>query len=185
MRESYCHRKRGFTLIEVLVVIAILGILGGMGVVSMRDKVAVEAVKGDVIILRTFIDEVSTRARAKDTSFSVKVVGDQLRFFIGITCTGAVQGTLDLNSKVTVRVTNTTALPSPFTGTPLNWAASGSCIHYLPRLRVGLNPLATEGYIVVQSKYNDQIRGLVGKVTAVNKPLQYFSLNGGNLWVAQ
>lgn len=185
MRESYCHSKRGFTLLEVLVVIAILGILGGLGVVSMREKVALEAVKGDVVILRTFLDEVSTRARAKDTSFSVKVAGDSLLYFLGVACTGTVQGMLELNSKVTVNTGATTDLPAPFTGTPLNWAASNSCIQFTPRSRVGLNPLATEGYIVVKSKSRDLIRGLVGKVSATNKPLQFFTMNGGTLWAPQ
>lgn len=176
------HGRQGFTLIEVMVVIVIIGILASMGVMSMRNKVAMEAVKGEVISLRAFMDEISARARAKDTSFSVSVVGDTLYYRWGSACQNAVQGRYGVSDKTIIYASAPSAIPAAFTGTYINWAATGSCIAFEPRTRIGLNPLSTNGYLTVQSKQNEDFMGMVGKVSESNKPLQFFSQDEGASW---
>lgn len=57
-----CSRKRGVTLIEVLVVVAIMGILSGIGVASLRDAVANSRIKDAGINVTAFMQRAANEA---------------------------------------------------------------------------------------------------------------------------
>ena len=57
-----CSRKRGVTLVEVLVVVAIMGILSGIGVASLRDAVANSRIKDAGINVTAFMQRAANEA---------------------------------------------------------------------------------------------------------------------------
>lgn len=172
----------GFTLVEVMVVIAIIGILVGIGVVGMRDKLAQEAVKGQVLALRSFLDETSARSRTLDTTLSMKISSDSLNVYQGNACTGAVLSAYVLDAQVQIVNSATSGRPTELSASTVHWAGSSVCALYTPSSRIGLNPLVSNGYLVIQAKQVASVQGMVGKAAAYNKPLSYLSLDGGSSW---
>ena len=57
-----CSRKLGFTLVEVLVVVAIMGILSGIGVASLRSAVANSRIKDAGINVTAFMQRAANEA---------------------------------------------------------------------------------------------------------------------------
>lgn len=57
-----CSRKRGVTLVEVLVVVIIMGILSGIGVAGLRDAVANSRIKDAGINVTAFMQRAANEA---------------------------------------------------------------------------------------------------------------------------
>lgn len=68
-----CSRKRGFTLVEVLVVVTIMGILSGIGVASLRSAVANSRIKDAGINVTAFMQRAANEATRLNDRLVVKV----------------------------------------------------------------------------------------------------------------
>jgi prepilin-type N-terminal cleavage/methylation domain-containing protein len=68
-----CSRKRGVTLVEVLVVVAIMGILSGIGVASLRDAVANSRIKDAGINVTAFMQRAANEATRLNEKLVVMV----------------------------------------------------------------------------------------------------------------
>jgi prepilin-type N-terminal cleavage/methylation domain-containing protein len=68
-----CSRKRGFTLVEVLVVVAIMGILSGIGVASLHNAVANSRIKDAGINVTAFMQRAANEAARLNERLAVKV----------------------------------------------------------------------------------------------------------------
>lgn len=71
------YRKSGFTLIEVLVVVTIMGILSGIGVASLRDAVANSRIKDAGINVTAFMQRAANEATRLNEKLCAKIVSDQ------------------------------------------------------------------------------------------------------------
>ena len=71
-----CSEKRGVTLVEVLVVVAIMGILSGIGVASLRDAVANSRIKDAGINVTAFMQRAANEATRLNERLAVKVESD-------------------------------------------------------------------------------------------------------------
>ena len=63
------HAKRnvlGYTLVEVLVVVSIIGILSSMGVVGLQRAVANARIRGAAINSAAFIEQVANLSRQRN-----------------------------------------------------------------------------------------------------------------------
>ena len=56
-----CSKKSGFTLVEALVVVAIMGILSGLGVASLRGAVANSRIKDAGINVTAYMERSANR----------------------------------------------------------------------------------------------------------------------------
>ena len=68
-----CSEKRGVTLVEVLVVVAIMGILSGIGVASLRDAVANSRIKDAGINVTAFMQRAANEATRLNERLAVRV----------------------------------------------------------------------------------------------------------------
>ena len=68
-----CSGKRGFTLVEALVVVAIMGILSGIGVASLRNAVANSRIKDAGINVTAFMQRAANEATRLNERLAVKV----------------------------------------------------------------------------------------------------------------
>lgn len=68
-----CSRKLGFTLVEVLVVVAIMGILSGIGVASLRSAVANSRIKDAGINVTAFMQRAANEATRLNEKLAVNV----------------------------------------------------------------------------------------------------------------
>ena len=73
-----CSDKRGFTLVEALVVVAIIGVLSSMGVASLRGAVANSRIKDAGINVTAFVQSAANEATRLNEKLCV--------------CTGAALG---------------------------------------------------------------------------------------------
>lgn len=71
-----CSRKLGFTLVEVLVVVAIMGILSGIGVASLRSAVANSRIKDAGINVTAFMQRAANEATRLNERLVVEVQTD-------------------------------------------------------------------------------------------------------------
>ena len=71
-----CSDKRGFTLVEALVVVAIMGILSGIGVASLRSAVANSRIKDAGINVTAFMQRAANEATRLNETLVAKVQND-------------------------------------------------------------------------------------------------------------
>lgn len=71
-----CSRKSGFTLVEALVVVTIMGILSGIGVASLRSAVANSRIKDAGMNVTAFMQRAANEATRLNTKVCVWVASD-------------------------------------------------------------------------------------------------------------
>ena len=76
-RASSANRKRGYTLVEVLVVVAIMGILSGIGVASLRSAVANSRIKDAGINVTAFMQRAANEATRLNQKLCAVISDDQ------------------------------------------------------------------------------------------------------------
>ena len=76
MKLTGCPGKGGFTLVEALVVVTIMGILSGIGVASLRAGIANSRIKDAGINVTAFMERAANAANRLNTTLCVKVGSD-------------------------------------------------------------------------------------------------------------
>ena len=110
-------RRRGFTIIEMLMVVAILGIFAGLAAPSMADLLASTAVKGAATDLYASLIVARSEAIKRRTNATVAPVGADWRTGWTVTVGGNVFQKVDpLKSRVAV---------DPATAVPVVFANNG------------------------------------------------------------
>lgn len=69
--------KAGYTLVEVLIVVAIMGILSGIGVVGFQSAIANARIKDAAYNVTAYMERTANEARRLNTTLCVKKNGDR------------------------------------------------------------------------------------------------------------
>ena len=170
-------KKSGYTLVEVLVVVSIIGILSSIGVVSLRDAVANARVKDCALNTTAFLERVANEASRLSKPLCVKRLNAQ---------TLAVYETNSCNDLPEILFDSfVIEAPASFdcgadfgSGQDIDgpdWAAEGG----LFEPRIGLSALPANGFVCVQYG-NESNYGVAVKSSDNNRVIPMWNIDG--LW---
>ena len=191
------NNKQGFTLIELAVVIAIVGVLSALGVSGLQKAVLNDRARSAADELLATFNEAAAIARQRADSLCLvgSSTGNGLVLLVyntaGKKCNGDTIKTYTLEKGTIEKPPRLEGLMDSLDiddeyGPSRDWSsnANGSEALFVPR--PGQNPIATQGYIGV--KINDSRRAAVGKGAFANyfQAFVCFSCDddwGGPWWV--
>ena len=151
--------KKGFTMVELLVVVSIMGILSTMGIVSLHGAVVNNRVKDAAINVSAYLERVASEtnrlSRALDRVVALHALEQsELKFDIGSSCSGE-HGS--------------------------NWGKKG--VVFEPKF--GLSAAPAEGCIIIKygTKGEKQARALKRKSKNNIIPQMSFESGKSNSWI--
>ena len=171
-------KKNGFTLVEVLVVIIIMGVLSSMGVISMRNAVVNNRVRDYALNTAAFLERIANDASRMSKTLCVRVMPKMINVY----------------ESNCADVSNTTPVFDQFPLDPnldspahfgcnidddidesQNWVNDDG-VAFVPR--IGLSAAPSNGFVCIQYG-SDEIYGLAIKEPGKNMMVPKWSAGGG------
>ena len=161
--------KKGFTMIELLVVVSIMGILSAMGVASLRDAVVNNRVKDAAINISAYLERVASETNRLSQKVCVKVEGGKRIVALKGECSSTTKiSSFELEGDFTIEQTCTAGSTS--------WNTS-SWIIFEPKF--GLSAAPVEGCI--RAKYgNGEKQAMALKQKSKNNIIPQISYDNGS-----
>ncbi len=164
MRLDRC----GYTLVEVLVVVSIMGILSAMGVAGLQRAVANARVKDAALNTAAFVERVANLSSQRNEVLCLRIDPSNPHKILAIRDTvqkdcSAPKGSVDSMTIDAPSQFVTMAKCGPVT---LNWFGSNAQVVFKPRL--GLSATPPEGGVCIQYG-SDDIYGAVRKERSKNR----------------
>ena len=150
---NHGSKKNGYTLVEVLVVVTIMGVLSSMGVAGLRGAVINSRMKDNALNVTAFLERVANEANRMSKRICVKKDNDQrISAYVANQCDGVgsdgseVFDTYELEAPAKFECGDGIDMSeiSDFSGG--DWAQNGAL--FVPR--IGLSAAPAEGYVCMQ-----------------------------------
>lgn len=150
---NHGSKKNGYTLVEVLVVVTIMGVLSSMGVAGLRGAVINSRMKDNALNVTAFLERVANEANRMSKRICVKKDNDQrISAYVANQCDGVgsdgsdVFDTYELEAPAKFECGDGIDMSeiSGFSGG--DWAQNGAL--FVPR--IGLSAAPAEGYVCMQ-----------------------------------
>lgn len=179
--QSMVVEKRGFTFVEMLVVVAIMGVLSTMGIASLRNAIINTRLKEAALDVSAFVERTANEAnRVSDTLCMINTTDYQVRVFRSSNCTKNLDQehfVFEYNIEGPMRFI--TSACAGLDGS--NWLSSKTEPKYLFVPRTGLSSMPLEGYLCMQ--YGGDLRyGAATKKKSLNVIKPKFKFEKNDSW---
>jgi len=163
---NHGSKKSGYTLVEVLVVVSIMGVLSSLGVAGLRGAVINSRMKDCALNTSAFLERMANESNRISKRLCIKMANDteqELQAFIADDCSN-LEGaelfeTFSIESPARFSCDKSLLDLSLFgDGTEKDWAQDGA--QFIPR--IGLSAAPASGYVCMQYG-NSAVFGLVEK----------------------
>ena len=182
---NHSSKKNGYTLVEVLVVVSIMGILSSMGVVGLHRAVKNSRIKDAAMNTAAFLERMANEANRMSKRICVKKDHDQrITAYLKEDASGDASS-CDAYSEVfaTFAVESPVKFGCEAAGlsdlsedvTDNDWAVTGAM--FIPR--IGLSAAPSDGYVCVQYGTSDTY-GLVLKRRTNNMMIPMWKVGGSS-----
>ena len=181
-------RKNGFTLVEVLVVVIIMGILSSMGVASITGAVANARVKDYAQNTAAFLERIANDANRMSKTLCANVQQKSIDVYETSDCSGAIYAQYSLDLQYPVQFgcdINGLSITDPkgsMSGDN-DWSVGGSEHYIIFEPRIGLSAVP-RGYLCLQygtsNTYTDNAYGIAVKYSDKNMVKPKWTPSGSN-----
>lgn len=163
--------KRGVTLMEVMAVVAIMGILSGLGVAGLRSAVANARIKDAAYNVTAYMERTANEARRLNTTLCVVKEDDQTLATYKASCTDATgegKDNFDKVDELKLDSPNKILGDSEMDNVPALGGTNlvGTGAEFKPR--TGLSAAPYEGFFVMQYGTRTDLRSAAAKVRVKN-----------------
>lgn len=134
-------KKKGYTLVEVLVVVSIMGILSAMGVSSLTGAIANARIRDAALNTTAFLERIANDSNRMSKTLCVTVANSQTLIVHENACDGDEYSrfTIEAPAKFNCNIDTDVSLP--------NWATTNGAI-FEPR--IGLSSAPRKGFLCIQ-----------------------------------
>lgn len=188
---NHGSKKNGYTLVEVLVVVTIMGVLSSMGVAGLRGAVINSRIKDHAMNTAAFLERMANEANRMSKTLCANVQRKSIDVYATNDCSGSLyaQYSLDLQYPVKFGCDIDNDLSTSIKDTKgamsddNNWGVGGMGHYLLFEPRIGLSAVP-RGFLCLQygtsNTYTDNAYGIAVKYSDKNMVKPKWTPSGSN-----